>query len=55
MLEAVILGDGGPNHVAIVRLLVQVGARVDLADRQGETPLGHARRRGYRDIIGVLR
>ena len=55
LIEAVILGDGGPNHVAIVRLLVDAGTRVDLADRQGETPLGHAQKRGYRDIIGVLR
>ena len=55
LIEAVILGDGGPNHLAVVRLLVQAGARGDIADRQGETPLGHARRRGYRDIIGVLR
>ena len=55
LIEAVILGDGGPNHVAIVRLLVHAGARVDIADRQGETPLGHAQKRGYRDIIGVLR
>lgn len=52
LLGAVILGDGGPNHVAIVLLLVQAGARVD---RHGEMPLGHAQQQGYRDIIGVLR
>ena len=55
LLEAVILGDGGPDHLEVVRLLVRAGARIDLADRQGETPLGHAQNRGYRDIIGVLR
>jgi formylglycine-generating enzyme required for sulfatase activity len=55
LLEAIILGDGGPNYISIVRLLVQAGARVDLADRHGETPLGHARKGNYRDIIEVLR
>ena len=55
LLEAVILGDGGPDHVEVVRLLVRAEARVDLADRKGETPLGHARKRGYRDIIRILR
>ena len=37
LLEAVILGDGGPAHTEIVRLLVAAGARVNLADRQGVT------------------
>ena len=47
LLEAVILGDGGPAHTEIVRLLVEAGANVNLADREGVTPLQHARRRGF--------
>ena len=39
LLEAVILGDGGPVHTEIVRLLVEAGANVNLADRDGVTPL----------------
>ena len=39
LLEAVILGDGGPVHTEIVRLLVEAGANVNLADREGVTPL----------------
>jgi len=54
LLEAVILGDGGPAHQEIVRLLVAAGARTDLADRDGVTPLEHARSRGYDEIAALL-
>ena len=54
LIEAVILGDGGRNHVECVRALVNAGAKLELADRQGVTPLGHARRRGYTEIISIL-
>jgi len=54
LLEAIILGDGGPAHTEIVRLLVAHGADVNLADRAGTTPLAHARKRGYREIASTL-
>ena len=54
LLEAVILGDGGPVHTQIVRLLVDAGAIVNLADRDGVTPLAHAKRRGFRERAGIL-
>ena len=54
LLEAVILGDGGPAHVEIVRMLVAAGAKVNLADREGVTPLQHAKGRGYREIAAIL-
>jgi ankyrin repeat protein len=54
LLEAVILGDGGRTHTAIVKLLVDAGANVNIADRQGVTPLQHARRSGYREMIAIL-
>jgi uncharacterized protein len=54
LLEAVILGDGGPRHQEIVRLLLDAGARRDLADRDGVTPLEHARRAGYEEIEAML-
>ena len=38
-----ILGHGGPRHVEVVRALVNAGANVNLADRQGVTPLAHPR------------
>jgi ankyrin repeat protein len=54
LLEAVILGDGGRAHRRIVRMLVDAGADVDLADRDGVTPLEHARRRGYAEIARII-
>ncbi len=54
LLEAIILGDGGKNHTEVVRLLVDAGANVNLADRNGVTPLQHARQRDFRDIIAIL-
>ena len=54
LLEAVILGDGGPVHTEIVRLLVEAGANMNIADREGVTPLQHAKRRGYAAMVRIL-
>lgn len=54
LLEAVILGDGGPAYVEIVEALVNAGARTSIADREGITPLEHARRRGFRAIAAII-
>jgi len=53
-IEAVILGDGGANHVATLQVLVEAGADVSIADRQGATPLDHARARGYAEMVAIL-
>jgi ankyrin repeat protein len=55
LLEAVILGDGGPAHQEIVRMLVAHKADLNLADRDGVTPLQHARRRGQNEVAELLR
>ena len=55
LLEAIILGDGGASHTEIVRLLLAAGARADLPDSQGVTPLSHAEPRGQRAIADLLR
>lgn len=55
LLEAVILGDGGPAHQEIVRLLLAAGADRELADGDGVTALAHAERRGYAGIAELLR
>lgn len=55
LIEAVILGDGGPNHVKTVLALVAGGANKTIADRNGATPLAHARARGYTEIIALLK
>jgi ankyrin repeat protein len=54
LLEAIILGDGGPRHTEVVRLLVQAGANVNLADGSGVTPLAHSRQRGFKEIVAIL-
>ncbi len=54
LIEAVILGDGGARHTETVRALVAAGADADLADRDGSTPLDHARRRGYAAMAAIL-
>ena len=54
LLEAIILGDGGPVHTEIVRLLVEAGANVNLADLDGVSPLAHARQRGFAGIRRIL-
>ncbi|HZV96608.1 MAG TPA: ankyrin repeat domain-containing protein [Candidatus Nitrosocosmicus sp.] len=54
LLEAVILGDGGPRHVAVLRDLVRAGANPALADQQGVSALEHARKRGYTEMVAIL-
>jgi ankyrin repeat protein len=54
LLEAVILGDGGATHTEIVRLLAEAGADVNIADRDGVTPLAHARKSGYSGMVHIL-
>jgi ankyrin repeat protein len=52
--EAVVLGDGGPDHVATVRELVRGGVDVNVPDGDGVTALQHARERGFRAIVRAL-
>jgi ankyrin repeat protein len=54
LMEAIVLGDGGARHTETLRLLVAAGANVNIADRAGVTPLAHARRRGYAEMIRLL-
>jgi uncharacterized protein len=53
ILEAVILGDGGPVYQEIVGMLVRAGAR-PIPDRDGRTPLDHARAMGFGEIAKIL-
>jgi ankyrin repeat protein len=54
LIEAIVLGDGGPRHQATVRALLDAGASTRLTDRAGRTPLDLARGRGYTAMIGML-
>jgi ankyrin repeat protein len=54
LIEAIVLGDGGPRHQATVDALVKGGADLDLPDAQGVRPLALARARGYAKIAEIL-
>ena len=54
LLEAIILADGAAAHQEIVRLLLENGADPDLADRDGVSPLAHARAKGQAEIAALL-
>lgn len=55
LLEAVILGDGGPAHQDVVRILLDAGADRSIPDADGVTALDHAERRGFEEIARLLR
>jgi uncharacterized protein len=55
LIEAVILGNGGSRHVETVRALAEADANPRIPDRNGITPLQHAKTRGYSRIVSILR
>jgi hypothetical protein len=55
LIESIVLGDGGPRHTETLRVLVEAGANVNLAAREGRTPLSLARARGYEAMVKLLR
>ncbi|MCV2867559.1 ankyrin repeat domain-containing protein [Defluviimonas sp. WL0002] len=55
VMEAVLLGDGGPDHQAVLDALLSAGADRTLADRDGVTPLQHAEARGFTEMVERLR
>src|SRR4051794_40286346 len=54
LIESIVLGNGGKNHIDTLEALVKAGANVNIADRQGVTPLGHAKSRGYAEMVRIL-
>ena len=54
LIESIVLGQGGPRHVATLQALVEAGANTQLADRDGRTPLALARARGYEPMVLIL-
>jgi len=54
LIESIVLGDGGKRHTATLKALVVAGANLNLADRDGRTPLALARGRGYREMAAIL-
>lgn len=54
LIEAIVLGDGGPRHVATLKALVDAGADVNIPDGRGVRPLSLARQRGYSEMVDIL-
>jgi ankyrin repeat protein len=54
LIESIVLGNGGRNHTDTLQALVKAGANLNIADRQGVTPLGLARQRGYAEMVRTL-
>ncbi len=54
LLEIVVLGDGGPKHVEVTKLVLAAGAYPNIADRDGVSPLQHARQRGQREVAALI-
>ncbi|HKS61809.1 MAG TPA: ankyrin repeat domain-containing protein [Xanthobacteraceae bacterium] len=54
LMESIVLGNGGKRHIDTLEALVKAGANPNIADRQGVTPLGHAKQRGYAAMVRIL-
>jgi ankyrin repeat protein len=53
-IESIVLGDGGARHFDTLKALVEAGANLKLADRNGQTPLALARSRGFSMMADLL-
>ena len=54
LIEAIVLGQGGPRHTACVKALLDAGANPNLADRSEHTPLALAKARGYAEMVALI-
>ena len=54
LIESIVLGDGGARHTETLKVLIDAGANVNLADRSGASPLALARTRRYERMVDLL-
>lgn len=55
LMEAIVLGDGSKKYQQIVQILKDAGAKMDIPDHDGITPLQHAQQRGYKEIVAIIK
>ncbi len=55
LMEAVILGDGSIKYQQIVKILKDAGAKMNIPDHDGITPLQHAKSRGFTEIVNIIK
>lgn len=54
LMEAIILSDGGLTHQNIIKELIKGGADISIPDKDGVSPLQHAKKRNYNEIVEIL-
>ena len=54
LLEIVILGDGGARHQEATKLVLAAGANPNIRDKDGVSPLAHARKRGQGEVARLI-
>lgn len=54
VIESIVLGNGGKNHIDTLGHLIQAGANINLADGNGQSPLKLAKMRGYSTMVKML-
>jgi len=54
VIESIVLGDGGPRHTETLVALIQGGANLNIADRNGVTPLHLAQGHGFREMATII-
>src|SRR5690349_6302748 len=54
LIESIVLGNGGRSHTDTLKSLVDAKASLNLADRNGQTPLALARSRNYAEMARIL-
>ncbi|KAA8745708.1 ankyrin repeat domain-containing protein [Paenibacillus sp. UASWS1643] len=54
LLEAIILNDGNAQQQETIQLLIDHGADVNIPDRDGVSPLSHAKNKDFKEIEEIL-
>lgn len=54
-MEAIVLGDGSKKYQQIVQILKDAGAKLDIPDHDGKTPLQHAQSKRFTEIVNILK
>ena len=54
LMEAVLLGNGSPIYVEIIRALIARGADPNIPDNKGIRALQYAQERGFSEIVNLL-
>ncbi|BBH20085.1 hypothetical protein Back11_14300 [Paenibacillus baekrokdamisoli] len=54
LMEAIILNNGGEKQQQVIQLLIEYGADVNIPDKNGVTPLQHARANHFTAIASIL-